>query len=273
VRSKHHTSCKRAMKKKTTDAETKKRRRDVSSVMTRTLSEPSWPLVVHKGGEENGNCEFARVPNDVLKKIMSFFPRKAWANALLVCKRWASVGGGVFASMMSSKPIVFAMAQGERERVFLFFFCDPHCVCMCIGDDVQLRKWSSHPMLSPNMIDIHMLGVMCRNLRGRETVALGAFIDRCLTNKQEWKQCLSLACDGINPDAMVALERKRVSSEWPVGMEDYLDPVTTLCRKAQQQDVFEALATLLDAMPLEIRNEMLRDIQLCARCCLCNAHR
>ena len=88
------------------------------------FSTMNWQVVIHQGGESPQHCEFARVSNDVLAKIMSFFPREAWMSALLVCKRWASVGSGVFASLVSSKPIVFAMARGtvfenfNRKKVF-----------------------------------------------------------------------------------------------------------------------------------------------------------
>ena len=78
-----------------------------------------------------------------------------------------------------------------------------------------------------------------------------------------------LACDGANAGALVVLEQKRVVAEWPATLEDYLGPITTLCRTAQ----IEALDALLGVMPVDLRNALLRDIKLCARCCLHNAHK
>ncbi len=78
-----------------------------------------------------------------------------------------------------------------------------------------------------------------------------------------------LACDGANADALVVLEEKRLAAGWPATSEDFLAPVTTLCRAA----AIEALDVLLGVMPEDVRGAMLRDIQLCARCCLYNAHK
>ena len=78
-----------------------------------------------------------------------------------------------------------------------------------------------------------------------------------------------LACDGANAGALVVLEQKRVAAEWPATLEDFLGPITTLCRTAQ----IEALDALLGVMPVDLRNVLLRDVQLCARCCLYNAHK
>ena len=88
-------------------------------------------------------------------------------------------------------------------------------------------------------------------------------------NRQEWKQCVLLACDGGNGDALVVLEEKRAAVGWSATLEDFLEPVMTLCRAS----AIEALDALLRTMPEVARNAMLRDIQLCARCCLHNAHK
>ncbi len=100
-------------------------KRGSGELLMEELSTLHWSVVIHQGGESPRDCGFARIPNDLLGKIMSFFPREAWMTTLLVCKRWASVGSGVFASLVSSKPIVFAMTRGtifRKKKCFFYFF-------------------------------------------------------------------------------------------------------------------------------------------------------
>ena len=102
----------------------KKMKRGSEELLIEELKTLQWNVVIRQGGESPHDCGFARVPSDLLGRIMAFFPREAWMKALLVCKRWASVGSAVFASLVSSKPIVFAMARGtifEKKSFFSFF--------------------------------------------------------------------------------------------------------------------------------------------------------